>query len=83
MRGEPPQEVLLGRKKRGFGEGKIVGLGGKVEPGETLAQAAVREVLEESGIVVSEEHLDRLHQIVLRARLGDGGARLCGAALAG
>lgn len=36
--------VLLGQKKRGFGEGYYNGFGGKVEPGETVAQAAAREV---------------------------------------
>lgn len=46
------REVLLGRKKRGLGTGNIVGLGGKVEPGETSREAAVREVGEEAGIDV-------------------------------
>ena len=46
-------EVLLGEKKTGFGLGKIVGPGGKVEAGETPAEAAVREVAEETGIVVA------------------------------
>jgi 8-oxo-dGTP diphosphatase len=46
------REVLLGRKKTGFGLGKIVALGGHVEAGETPAEAAVREVKEESGIRV-------------------------------
>jgi hypothetical protein len=36
--------VLLGRKKRGFGEGYVNGFGGKVEPGETVEAAAAREV---------------------------------------
>ncbi len=31
---EQKRQVLLGLKKRGFGQGKLVGLGGKVEPGE-------------------------------------------------
>ena len=50
-------EVLLGLKKTGFGIGKIVGLGGHVEEGETDAQAACREVHEEAGMVVLEEDL--------------------------
>jgi len=40
-------------KRRGFGVGKWNGPGGKVEPGETLEQAVVREVKEETGLVVS------------------------------
>ena len=42
--------VLLGMKKRGFGEGKWNGFGGKVEPGETTEAAARREMLEECGL---------------------------------
>lgn len=44
--------ILLGRKKRGLGEGKWNGLGGKVEKGESVETAARREVLEEAGIYV-------------------------------
>jgi len=40
-------EVLLIRKKRGLGAGKINGPGGKLEPGETALACAVREVQEE------------------------------------
>jgi 8-oxo-dGTP diphosphatase len=54
--GEP--QVLLGRKKKGLGIGNIVGLGGKLEPGETALDAAVREIEEESGIVVSPAALE-------------------------
>lgn len=45
-------EVLLGLKKKGFGTGKIVGIGGHLEPGEIPAQAICREVAEEVGVVV-------------------------------
>ena len=45
--------VLLGLKKRGFGVGKWNGFGGKVEPGESLISAALREVEEECGVSVS------------------------------
>jgi 8-oxo-dGTP diphosphatase len=51
------REVLLGRKKRGFGRGKVVGLGGHLLPGETEGAAAVREVAEESGILVDPDDL--------------------------
>lgn len=44
-------EVLLIHKKTGFGAGKINGPGGKLEPGETALEAAVREVEEELCIV--------------------------------
>jgi 8-oxo-dGTP diphosphatase len=46
------REVLLGHKKTGLGTGKIVGLGGHLEEGETPAEAAAREVKEESGVHV-------------------------------
>lgn len=39
--------VLLIRKKRGLGAGKINGPGGKVDPGETVEQCAARETSEE------------------------------------
>ncbi|KII91254.1 hypothetical protein PLICRDRAFT_173137 [Plicaturopsis crispa FD-325 SS-3] len=37
-------QILLGYKKRGFGIGKYNGFGGKVDAGETPAQAAAREL---------------------------------------
>jgi 8-oxo-dGTP diphosphatase len=51
--GDGPTEVLLGYKKTGFGTGKVVALGGHVEPGESAAEAAAREVKEESGLCVT------------------------------
>ncbi|MBP2415050.1 8-oxo-dGTP diphosphatase [Arthrobacter stackebrandtii] len=46
------EEVLLGLKKTGFGTGKVVGIGGHVEPGESVVAAICREVAEESSLVV-------------------------------
>jgi len=43
-------QILLGMKKRGFGSGRWNGAGGKVEPGESFQQAAIRECHEEFGI---------------------------------
>ena len=47
-------EILLIDKKTGLGKGKVNAPGGKVDPGETPEQAAVRECQEELGIRVSE-----------------------------
>jgi len=40
-------EILLIHKKRGLGAGKINGPGGRLDPGESPLQCAVREVQEE------------------------------------
>lgn len=42
--------VLLIRKKRGLGAGKVNGPGGRLEPGETTVEGAIRETQEEVGI---------------------------------
>lgn len=42
--------LLLIVKKRGLGQGKVNAPGGRIEPGETPEQAAVRETREEVGL---------------------------------
>ena len=44
-------KVLLGMKKRGFGQGRWNGFGGKVRDGETIEEATKREMKEEAGII--------------------------------
>lgn len=39
--------ILLAMKKRGFGEGKYNGVGGKIKNGETPEEAMIRETIEE------------------------------------
>ncbi len=46
-------QILLGLKKRGFGEGKLNGFGGKVKENETIEEAALRELEEEVGIIAN------------------------------
>jgi 8-oxo-dGTP diphosphatase/2-hydroxy-dATP diphosphatase len=61
------KNILLGMKKRGWGEGRWNGFGGKVEDNEGIVEAAKRELLEESGIcantlekrgIINFEYLD-------------------------
>ncbi|MBN1936032.1 MAG: NUDIX domain-containing protein [Anaerolineae bacterium] len=54
---QTPVRILLGHKKVGFGRGKYGGVGGKIEPGETPAAAAAREVWEETSLRVQEAGL--------------------------
>ena len=57
LKNHPVAEVLLGYKKIGFGQGKYTGFGGKVEPGETVAEAALRELTEETSVTVNPTNL--------------------------
>lgn len=59
-------EVLLGLKKTGFGTGKIVGIGGHLEAGESAVEAAVREVLEETSVTVLAADLSYLGSVHFR-----------------
>lgn len=64
VREDPAEEILLGIKKVGFGAGKYVGIGGTVEPGETLVQTAVREINEETGVLVASQDLKNVGRIL-------------------
>jgi ADP-ribose pyrophosphatase YjhB (NUDIX family) len=61
------ERVLLIRRGRPPGEGLWSVPGGKLEPGETLAQAVAREVREETGLVVEVGPLACVVE-----RMGDG-----------
>ncbi len=76
-------QMLLIHKKRGIGAGKINGPGGKIDPGETAMECAVRETQEELHVTatgVAEagrlwfDFVDgtKIHCIVFRADDFDG-----------
>ncbi len=65
--------VLLILKKRGLGAGKVNGPGGKIEPGETPSQCAVRETFEELRITTENPEEYGL----LRFQFTDGLGLLC------
>jgi 8-oxo-dGTP pyrophosphatase MutT (NUDIX family) len=50
-------------KKRGFGAGKLNGYGGKVHGGETIEEAAVRELREEAVIDAKPSDLEKVAEI--------------------
>lgn len=58
IEGRPVKRVLLGMKKTGFGRGKYNGFGGKLQPGETVRQAAVRELREECELTADVAQLE-------------------------
>lgn len=79
-------EILLIRKKRGLGAGKINGPGGRLDPGEGPLECAIREVREElhvtprgleHGGTLLFQFVDgyALHVEVFRARSHDGEVR--------
>jgi 8-oxo-dGTP diphosphatase len=57
------RSVLLGKKLRGLGQGRLVGPGGKVMAEETHLDAAVREVFEEVGVELTPG--DLTHRAVI------------------
>jgi 8-oxo-dGTP diphosphatase len=58
------ERILLIRKKRGLGAGKINGPGGKIDAGESPLVAAIREVQEEIG--VTPERVEQRGEILFQ-----------------
>lgn len=60
------EQILLIRKKRGLGAGKINGPGGRLEENESIHACAVREAQEELGItpLAPQKHGELLFQFV-------------------
>lgn len=62
-------EILLALKKRGFGVGLRNGVGGKIEPGETIEQAMLRECQEE--ICVTPQNYKKVAKIDFNGKSGN------------
>lgn len=58
------QHILLGYKKKGFGQYKYNGFGGKVKDGETIGNAAIRELEEEINVKVMLKDLTKVGKLV-------------------
>lgn len=54
-------KILLAEKQRGFGQGKLNGVGGKLEKGETPEQAMIRETQEE--IFVTPTNFEKVAEV--------------------
>ena len=52
--------VLVHKNRPNFQVGKLNGLGGKIEEGETPVEAMKREILEESGLVIDDNNLNHI-----------------------
>jgi mutator protein MutT len=63
--------ILLAMKKRGFGVNRWNGVGGKLEAGETLEQALVRECQEEIEVTPKSWQLVAEHDFTGETREGD------------
>jgi 8-oxo-dGTP diphosphatase/2-hydroxy-dATP diphosphatase len=57
--------LLLAMKKRGFGAGRWNGIGGKLDAGETVVQAMIRECQEEIGVTPTQYHKVAEHDFIL------------------
>lgn len=63
-------EILLAMKQRGVGAGYWNGPGGKVDPGETIEQAMVRECEEEISVTPTRYYKVAYHDFVLQNENG-------------
>jgi 8-oxo-dGTP diphosphatase len=63
VREKTSKQILLGLKKKGFGKGKLNGFGGKVSGSETIEEAALRELEEETGVQASPGDIRKVAEL--------------------
>ncbi len=59
-------EILLGKKKRGFGAGRWNGFGGKVETGETIIESLKREAREELSLTIEDDDVKKVGELYFK-----------------
>lgn len=57
-------QILLAMKKRGFGAGRWNGYGGSIKGEETIFEAAIREIQEESALAVQMSALQKVGEFL-------------------
>jgi 8-oxo-dGTP diphosphatase len=62
-------KLLLGKRKGAHGAGKWSFPGGKLEWWESVNACAIRETLEETGLIISDDDIDDSHFFVTEDRL--------------
>ena len=62
--------ILLAMKKRGFGAGNWNGVGGKLQEGETVEEAALREMKEEIGVTAEHSALEKAAELTFHFKDG-------------
>ncbi|MBU1177397.1 NUDIX domain-containing protein [Patescibacteria group bacterium] len=71
-------KILLAIKSRHIGEGCWNGYGGGIDPGEKPREAAVRELKEETGGVITlPDQLEKIAEIDFHNTKSDGGIFVC------
>jgi 8-oxo-dGTP diphosphatase len=70
-------EVLLALKTKKIGEGCRNGYGGGIEDGESSAEAAQRELEEESGIKIPKTHFKKVAIVDFHNQKSDGSIFIC------
>lgn len=53
-------QICLAMKKRGFGQGRWNGIGGKLDQGESIIEATIRELEEEIMVKTQPDYLDKV-----------------------
>jgi 8-oxo-dGTP diphosphatase len=69
---ETSQQILLGRKKIGFGRGKFTCIGGKIEPDEHPQDCVQREFREESSLSLPTESFELIGFIAFKFPFHEG-----------